>query len=236
MKPSKGRIWRRRLVAVSGVAIVIVAAFLFWLRNSSLFEVREVEVVGATTSKAEIKATLERAALEMTTLHVREDELADAVRGFPTVGSITVDAQPLHKLKIEIGERTPVAIVVEGGQTIPVSGDGYLLRGLKLQRDLPPIEPSARSADGRLSDDDVEQAALLAAAPEELVEGVERSTYDPGSGGVVIDLSNGIELRLGDSTDAEAKWAAAAAILSDPDLGGPAYIDVSVPDRPVSGG
>jgi hypothetical protein len=60
--------------------------------------------------------------------------------------------------------------------------------------------------------------------------------YDTDAGGVVADLGNGIELRMGDGTEGAAKWAAAAAVLAKDDLGSPAYIDVSVPGRPVAGG
>lgn len=236
MKPSRGRIWGRRLLALGGIAVVIAAAFLFWLRNSSLFEITEVQVTGATTSKVEVKAALERAAEEMTTLHVREDELIDAVRGFPTVGSMSIDAQPLHKLEIEISERTPVASVADGGDSVPVSADGYLLRGVRIERELPEIEVSTPPAQGRLSADDVAAAELIGAAPGDLLEGVAGARHDSAGGGVAVDLANGIELRMGDASDAEAKWAAAAAVLADPELGSPAYVDVSVPERPVSGG
>ncbi len=236
MRPSKGRIWGRRLIAVAGVAVVIAAGFLFWLRNSSLFEVEEVVVVGATTSKEQIKTALAEAAKDMTTLHVREDDLAHAVSGFPTVASLKVDAMPLHKLEIEITERTPVATVGVGDESVPVSGDGHLLRGLELDRELPSIEPASPPGSQTLAEDDIEQAELLGAAPPELLEQVDGTRLDPEAGGVVADLDNGIELRLGDSSDATAKWAAAAAVFVDPGLGTPAYVDVSVPDKPVSGG
>lgn len=236
MRPSPGRIWGRRLLALAAVAVVIVAAFLFWLRNSSLFEVTEVEVTGVRTSAAQIRAALEQEARDMTTLHVREQELAQAVSGYPTVASIEVDAQPLHKLVIKVSERVPVASVSDGDEVVPVSGDGYLLRGVQTNRPLPAIEPSARPGRTRLAEPDLEQARLLAAAPAELVEGIEGSRTDSAAGGVVVDLEDGIELRLGDAEDAERKWAAAAAVLSDPGLGTPAYVDVSVPERPVSGG
>ncbi|MGZ5340613.1 MAG: cell division protein FtsQ/DivIB, partial [Solirubrobacterales bacterium] len=88
----------------------------------------------------------------------------------------------------------------------------------------------------RLGARDIEQAALLGAVPDQLRKGIETSRFDPDQAGVVVELSNGIELRLGDSSEAAAKWAAAAAVLADRKLGSPAYIDVSVPGRPVAGG
>ncbi len=48
-------------------------------------------------------------------------------------------------------------------------------------------------------------------------------------------MGEGIELRFGDPAQAERKWAAAAAVISDPGLRSAVYIDVSVPTRPVVG-
>jgi hypothetical protein len=42
--------------------------------------------------------------------------------------------------------------------------------------------------------------------------------------------------RFGDGSRAQDKWAAAVAVLSSNERGSPSYLDVSVPDRPVSGG
>jgi hypothetical protein len=52
----------------------------------------------------------------------------------------------------------------------------------------------------------------------------------------VLELENGPEVRFGDGSRAADKWAAAVAVLSGPERGSPSYLDVSVPDRPVSGG
>lgn len=236
MRASRGQIWRRRILAMLAVGVLLAAGYLFWLRNSSLFDVNEVEVTGATASAPEVTAALQSAAQKMTTLHVREDALLASVRGFPTVAALTVHAHLPHKLEIKVTERVPVATVHDGGDAIPVSADGYELRGVHAERGLPPVEPSRRPVNGRLSDDDIQVTTLLGAVPAELRSGIGGAHYDPESGGAVADLQNGIELRLGDSSDAAAKWAAAAAVLADPNLGTPAYVDVSVPDRPVSGG
>jgi hypothetical protein len=53
---------------------------------------------------------------------------------------------------------------------------------------------------------------------------------------VVIELEGAPEIRFGDGADAERKWRAAAAVLAGPPIGSPEYLDVSVPERAVSGG
>jgi cell division protein FtsQ len=230
------RIWGRRLLALAGAVIVLAALFLFLIRESSLFEVRKIEVTGVTANQAEVTAALQKASTQMTTLHVREEKLRAAVAGFPTVGSIKVEAKPLHELKIQVTERKPVALARAGSETTPISADGYLLRGVRAPAGLITIELSQRPDGPQLAGPDLDQATLLGALPDQLRAGVEGSHIDPEAGGVVVDLRNGIELRMGDGSDAAAKWAAAASVLAEPNLGSPAYIDVSVPGRPVAGG
>jgi cell division protein FtsQ len=236
VRTTRGQIWRRRLLAALTVAVLLAAAYLFWFRNASFFDVKEIDVNGVTANAPEVNAALQKASQKMTTLHVRQEALTSAVSRFPTIAALSVHAHPPHKLEIDVVERTPVATVEDGDSTVPVSGDGFELRGIRAPAGLPPVELSGKPVDGRLSADDIVVTTLLAAAPKELASGIDSASYDSESGGAVAELKNGIELRLGDADDAAAKWAAAASLLAASDLGSPAYIDVSVPQRPVSGG
>ncbi|MGZ5375719.1 MAG: cell division protein FtsQ/DivIB, partial [Solirubrobacterales bacterium] len=118
-RSSATAVWRRRLAALATIALALAAGYFFWLRNSSLFEVREVEVSGATANAPEVAAALQEAARGMTTLHIRDQELRDAVSGFPTIASLKAQASVPHKLEIEVTERLPVALVKQGGATTP---------------------------------------------------------------------------------------------------------------------
>ena len=62
------------------------------------------------------------------------------------------------------------------------------------------------------------------------------STWDDQQGGVVVDLKNGPEVIFGDGSRAQDKWTAAVTVLSSPEHGSPGYVNVVVPDKPVSGG
>jgi len=53
---------------------------------------------------------------------------------------------------------------------------------------------------------------------------------------VVVDLKNGPEVIFGDGSRARDKWEATVAVLSSPEHGSPSYVNVVVPDKPVSGG
>ena len=134
---------------------------------------------------------------------------------------------------------TPVDVVSQprggGGTATAVSADGYLLRGASFDsKPLPRIDGVAQGA--RLTSSAAAQAAILGATPAPLRSHVTSSSWDDQQGGVVVSLDNGPDLRFGDGLRARDKWTAALAVLSSSEHGSPSYLDVSVPDRPVSGG
>jgi cell division protein FtsQ len=230
------RVFRRRVVAVAAVAVVIVVGYMVFLRNSSLFAIDEVEVTGLTANQERISAALIRAAEDMTTLHVREGDLRKAVSGFPTVATLTTDTDFPHGLQIEVTERLPIATAKIGGELTPVSADGYPLTGIEFDpKQLPGLDADPTEA-GRLGPEGTAQAAILGAAPEELRDRLRETTWDLERGGVVVDLDDAPELRFGAGEQASDKWQAVVTVLADPELGSPGYVDVSVPTRPVAGG
>jgi cell division protein FtsQ len=232
---SRTTVWRRRLVALAAVVLALLAGYLLWLRDSSLFAVEEVQVHGVTANRTAITGALERAARTMTTLHVRGDVLRQAVEGFPTVASISAQATLLHKLEIDVTERLPVAKARIGGSPVPVSADGYVLEGAAFKPgELPSIEASAGPG-GRVDPDGAAQAAIVGAVPKALRDRLRSARWDDAEGGVVVDLKGAPQLRFGDGERAADKWEAAAAVLSRLGSESPSYLDVSVPQRPVTG-
>lgn len=234
---SRLRVWLRRAFALAVVAAIAAAAYMLWLRDSSLVAVHDVSVTGVSSAESgEVEAALTEAARGMTTLHVREDELRAAAAAFPTVESVSADARFPNGLTIEVTEREPVGVLEADGRDLPVAGDGTLLPGISTSGlELPPIEaarvdPSA----GRASDEALAQARVLGPVPGPMRPLAGRASVDER--GVVVELSDGIVLVFGDASDAAAKWAAAARILADPELGGLSYIDLRAPDRPAVGG
>jgi cell division protein FtsQ len=233
---ARGAVIRRRLLAAAVVLLVLYGGYMFWFRNLSLFAIHNVTIRGATTNERQIKSAVEQVAGDMTTLHIKDDELRDAVARFPTVASVGASTSFPHGLEVTITERLPVAFIRVDGQETAVSADGYLLHGADFDaKALPRIEGA--SAHGvRLDEDAAAQAAILGATPGPLKDRITASTWDDQRGGVVVDLKNGPEVRFGDGSRAQDKWEAAVAVLSGDERGSPSYLDVSVPDRPVSGG
>jgi cell division protein FtsQ len=232
----RSAVLRRRLIAAAVGILVLWAGYMLWFRNLSLFAIDEVTVTGATTNAPAIKKAVEQAAQDMTTLHLKDDELRDVVAHFPTVASVGASTSFPHGLHVTVTERLPAAFIKVGPRRTAVSADGYLLLGASFDpKELPRIEGTTAQG-ARLEGDAAAQAAILGATPTPLRDQVESSSWDDAQGGVVIGLEGGPDLRFGDGSRARDKWTAALAVLSSSEHGSPSYLDVSVPDRPVSGG
>lgn len=224
------------MLAGAILLLALYGLYTFWFRDLSWFAIHDVTIKGATTNERQIKSAVEQVAGDMTTLHIKDDELRNAVARFPTVASVGASTSFPHGLQVTITERLPVAFVEIRGERTAVSADGYLLTGADFDaKALPRIE-GAGARGVRLDEDTAAQAAILGATPAPLKNRITTSTWDDQRGGVVVDLKNGPEVRFGDGSRAQDKWAAAVAVLSSNERGSPSYLDVSVPDRPVSGG
>ena len=227
---------RRRVLAAAVILLVLYGGYMFWFRDLSLFAIHGVTIKGATTNEREIRSAVEGVAGDMTTLHIKDDELRDAVARFPTVASVAASTSFPHGLQVTVTERLPVAFVRINGQETAVSADGYLLAGADFDaKALPRIEGAAPHG-ARLDQDAAAQAAIIGATPGPLKNRITASSWTDDAGGVVVDLKDGPEIRFGDGSRAADKWQAAVAVLSSDERGTPSYLDVSVPDRPVSGG
>jgi cell division protein FtsQ len=224
------------VIAAAIALVVLYAGYMLWFRNLPLFSIDEVSVTGATTNAPAIKRAVEQVAGDMTTLHLKDDELRNVVAHFPTVASVGATTSFPHTLHVTVTERLPVAFIKVGDRRTAVSADGYLLIGAGFDpKDLPRIQDVA-SHGTRLDGNAAAQAAILGGTPAPLRNRVTGSSWADEQGGVVVGLDGGPDLRFGDGSRARDKWTAAVAVLSSPEHGSPSYLDVSVPDRPVSGG
>ena len=224
-----------------GLALALMFAFVaggwMWLRDSSFVRVRDVDITGVTASDGEqVKDALETAALQMTTLNVRERALRQATASYTSVGALQVRTDFPHRLEITVIERQPVAAVAaKGERRIPVTGDGLVLRGVTAERDLPSIELPQVPIGPRVTDRRALRALTIAgAAPDELLRRTDE--LEVGSRGVVAALRNGPELVFGNDDDAKAKWIAAARVLAESSAAGATYLDLRIPGRVAAGG
>ena len=228
---------RRRILMALGAALVLWALYFFWFRDSGFVKVEHVKITGATSSDARrVEAALTAAAHDMTTLHVRRDALMSAVAGFTSVKGVAAQAHFPHGLTITVIEERPVALLEADGERLLLAADGSVLRSMRSPVALPAIRSRAGAPSSKLSDRTaLAELAVAAAAPRPL----ETRLAGVGIGatrGIVAKLRNGPQLVFGDDTRLDAKWEAAAAVLSDPASKGASYVDVRLPERPVAGG
>jgi cell division protein FtsQ len=217
-------------------AIVLLVVGGLWLRDSSLVKVDRVTVTGLTgPDAARVTNLLQAAAGDMTTLHVRQDQLDAVVAPYPVVKAVRVRTDFPHGMRITVVENTPVAVVMADGEKTPVSGDGKLLRGAE-PRALPIVPLKVPPTGERVIDPTAMRAvAALAAAPIALRDRVLHASTTP-AGGLTLALRDGPELRFGAADRLAAKWAAAAAVLADTGSAGASYLDLRYPERPAAGG
>jgi cell division protein FtsQ len=215
----------RALAAVVAL-LALAAGGWVWLRNSSLVGVQRVTVVGVSGRDAgQIRAALVAAARNMTTLDVKMAALRTAVEPFPVVKQIHVSTDFPHRMRIDVVEQVPVALISAAGQQVAVSSDGTLLHGTSV-----PSSPGGSHVTGPT----LSVVRLLAAAPYQLLNKVSQAS-DSGAQGLQAQMRNGPKVYFGAAGDLSAKWSAAAAVLADPASAGADYIDVSVPSRPAAG-
>ena len=152
MKVSRRQVLRRRLAGAGAVAVILLAVYLVFLRNSSLFAVDQVEVSGVTASRgADHRSSCPGLRGRDHASHVREDDLRKAVgRAFhrrrPPAPAPTFPTASRSRSR----ERPPVAVAKIDGEPTPVSADGFVLTGIDFDpKELPSLDADL-SEDGRL--------------------------------------------------------------------------------------
>jgi cell division protein FtsQ len=226
---------RKATVAAAALlALVVLGAMFLWLRDSSLVGVRQVDITGVSGSQADdIRGALTDAARDMTTLHVREDVLRDAVQSYPVVRELHADADFPHRLRITVNSYDPIGSMELGGRSVAIARDGTVLDGTPT-KGLTAIAATGSAAGTKITGTEATKLVrLLAAAPAPLRSRALRAYKGPN--GLAVDLRDGPRLDFGDLAQVDAKWLAAAAVLADEDSRGASYVDVRLPERPVAG-
>ena len=229
---------------LAGLAVVLVAVGLYGLaRETSMFAVAAIHVEGASPSvAADVQGEL-RGYGGRSLVGLDASAIEDRVAALPAVRSATVDRSFPHTLTVRVVPELPVAVLRRGVDSFLVSARGRVIApvGRGTHRALPRIWlPSTTDIelgsflggkDGGLA------ARSLAAFVGSGFPG--RVTYVRAlDGQITLGLRGGLEIRLGAPVDLRLKIAIAHAIvpaLALPSGGGPTYLDIAVPERPVAG-
>jgi cell division protein FtsQ len=227
-----------------GIGVVLVAAGLYALaRETSMFAVRSIQVEGASPAlAAEIRS-------ELTSLDGRSlvalngDSVGRRVDGLAAVRSAVVDRAFPHTLRIHIVPELPVAVLRRGADSWLVSARSRVIGTIERggRPDLPRVWLPSRT--------ELTKGTLLADEPGALAARSLAAFVGSGfssrvafvrarDGQITLGLRGGLEILLGAPVDLRLKIAIARGILPTlalPRAGGPDYLDITVPERPVAG-
>jgi cell division septal protein FtsQ len=227
-----------------GASIVLLAGGLYGLaRETSMFAVRSIEVEGASPAlTAEVRAELHSFA-GRSLVALKADAVAERVDGLAAVRGSVVDRSFPHTLRIRVLPEVPVAVLRRGAESWLVSARGRVIATVTLgsRHDLPRIWLPTRT--------EIAKGAFLADEPGALAARSLAAFVGSGfssriafvralDGQITLGLRGGLEIQLGAPIDLRLKIAIARGILpalARPSAGGPDYLDITVPERPVAG-
>ncbi|MFL6005598.1 MAG: cell division protein FtsQ/DivIB [Gaiellaceae bacterium] len=227
-----------------GFGLVAVALGLYaGVRRPSVFAVDEVRVKGAPPALAS-RIEHQLHSVQGTSLVTLDgDGVLARVESLPMVHSARYDRAFPHTLVVTVVPEQPAAILRRGADAWLLSTRGRVVgqvaRGshARLPRVWAPKTVPVET--GRVVSDADVRAAVLALPRREADKLPIRIRATRSRGGeLAFVLANGLELRLGSGSEVALKLAAAREILprlAAPAGGGPTYLDVSVPERPVAG-
>jgi cell division protein FtsQ len=231
--------------AVVIAAALVVGAALAYLaaRESAMFAVTRVEVSGAPPDVARQAVRALDDVDGQSLLKLDGSGVVATLEALPTVYRASYDRDFPHTLRVRIVPEQPVAVLRRGADSWVASARGRVIARVPRggRASLPRIWLPATSA--------VRVGAILSDPAGALATHALRSFRGVGlgrriafvkaiDGRLVAGLRGGLELRFGPPIDVGLKLAVARSILptlAAPSSGGPRYLDLAVPERPVAG-
>lgn len=220
------RRWRSLLIGVLVLAVLVTGVWLVFF--SSVVTVRGVDVVGnRTVSSAQIERVA-RAPIGTPLARADLSAVRARVEAIAAVKSVSVSRSWLHTIRIEVTERTPVAVVSRGAGLQAVDLDGVLFGSYAAEpKDLPLI----RTSPGVTAEVLAEAAKVVHSLRADIaakVRYVDVASIDE----ITLRLSHGPKVQWGSAEDSEEKAQVLAVFLrQSPHV---SEIDVSVPGKPLT--
>ena len=232
------RQWRRRWLAwrylVAAFAVLLIAGVGVWAAYfSSWLSVQGVDISGVSGSTTLTKSAVRRAADVPTGGPLLRADLARVQRrvaALAAVKSVDVSREWPSKVRIQVVERVPIAVIEIGGQLHALDANGVVFSSyFNPPKGLPRVATPAGTDAAALK----QAAEVVAALPAGLaakVDHVEVLSIDE----ISLALGTGQTVRWGSASDSDTKAEVLAALMrAKPDV--KAY-DVSVPGQPVTSG
>jgi cell division protein FtsQ len=229
-----GRTARRRALGWLAGAVVVAALGAF-LWAGPLLSVRTIRVDGVVSLPAAAVREVAGVAEGTPLLQVDVSAAADRVALLPQVADVQVTRGWPSSVVITVVERTPLAVVEEGGRRTLVDAEGVLFDTITGE---PPAGVVPLEVDDPAADDPDTAAGLaaIAALPPEVRGQVSLVTAERAGSAVVLHLDDGTTVVWGDGSDAARKATVLVALLQQIAAGDvePAEeLDVSAPGAVV---
>jgi cell division protein FtsQ len=220
-----------------GLLVAAIAAYGI-ARETPLFEIRRIEVVGASPEVARGVAESLTPLRGESLVGLESGDLDRRIAGLSYVVGVTHDRAFPHTLRVFVLPERPLLVLRRGDESWLVSARARVVRPIAkgASGDFPRVWVP-RDVDVAVGDTLADTMArhavrLLALARLELPVRVRAVRIVHGDAALI--LRSGPEVRLGREHDLRLKLAVAALVL--PQLGSDVdYLDVAVPDRPVAG-
>ena len=220
--------------------LIVIGASAAWLgaRETGVFAVRTFDVTGAPPPVAAQVRSVLASTRGTSLLKLDLGASLRAVQALPTVASARFDRAYPHTLRVVVVPERAVAVVRQGADAYLVAKSGRVIARVERRDRLALARIWVNhSVDLRLgvpTEGDL-RTAVSAVAPLAGSRFPGRvGSVTATSAALTLRLRSGLEIRLGDAVDVPLKLAVAARVIPLLDAG-TRYLDVSVPERPVSG-
>jgi hypothetical protein len=242
--PALGAPWRRGLV-IGACVVALLGLLYLGARETPVFALRTVEVEGAP---AEVRETVLQSLEEtrgVSLVGLDGDAVVRRLEALPSVQSVSYDRAFPHTLRLVVVPEQPVAVVNQASNLWVVSVRGRVIGRTSAAEgpDLPRIRylPEAPLTAGEFVADGGTETVLtaLAKAPKRMPLAIHSARFEDGELTFVLVGEGGTRplLLLGEPVDVGTKLRVAALVLrklSDEERAALAYLDVTLPDRPVA--
>jgi cell division protein FtsQ len=230
----------RALVAIGAVVGFLGLLYLV-ARETPLFALRTVEVTGAPPAVRDAVRNAAAAWEGESLVALDGDELQRRLQALPTVRSLRYDRAFPNTLEIAVVPERAAAVVRRGREAWVVSERGRIIGALDPERRkrLPRIRVAAGDLQaGAFLADERARLAVTAATHLPRRFPVRVRAIRARDDGVTLVLATDTQVRLGRPSELPLKIAVAARVLRslpESERLGLAYLDVTVPERPVAG-
>lgn len=225
----------RRLARLVDIGVVTVVALAFLAAMwTPLLDVDEVRVDGAAHTGAAVVLEQAEVGIGDRLVSVDLQALGRRIVALPWVREVAVRRGVDGVVTIEVTERTAVAVLGTGPSGLLVDRDGRILGPAADAPDVGPVmaltgvgpTPAPGFFLGRESND-----ALLVA--ERVAIGAPGTLATLAADGLVARLTQGGEVRFGDSSQLAAKVRSLRTVVDQVDLTCLALLDLSLPGTPL---